>query len=194
MMRYTSVLIATVMLLGVLACDPENRITEPPPTPVFKPLTTREAVLHNLQTAYNQRNITRFEEILDNGFTFFLSEADVISGGLPVQWDRSQEVDVTTHLFSRDEDPQGRWPLCTSVQMDVLFENGVQWLDVVPPSAPSETWSTTTVFYDFQIEVKPDTKFIPVPGAKAQFFVRNAGTDTNPKWQLVEWRDLGAGN
>ena len=160
-----------------------------PPEP-YRDLTQRVDVLFNLQKAYNDRNITKYEEILDQGFVFFLSDGDV-NGGLPVQWDRGQEVSANTNLFSRVEDTQGRWPLCLSIQMDVQFEQGVTWVEVIPDAAPNELWYTTTCFYDFQIEVKPDTKFIPYPGAKAQFTVRNAGTDASPKWQLVEWRDLG---
>jgi hypothetical protein len=159
----------------------------------YQPLTTKVAVLNNLEVAYNQRKILEYEKILDLGFTFFLSEGDV-NGGLPVQWDRGEEISANTNLFSRDEDPQGRWPLCTSIQMNVIFDPAsIQWVEVIPDAAPDETWYTTTLFYEFQIDVKPDTQFIPIPGAKAQFTVRNAGTESNPKWQLIEWRDLGAG-
>ena len=156
----------------------------------YMPLTTKVAVLNNLEVAYNQRKIQEYEKILDNGFTFFLSEGDV-NGGLPVQWDRSTEIEANTNLFSETSDPQGRWPLCTSIQMDVKFDDPLIWTEI---PGPGETWYTTTVFYEFQIEVEPDTNFLPVPGAKAQFIVRNAGTDDAPQWQLLEWRDLGAGN
>jgi hypothetical protein len=50
------------------------------------------------------------------------------------------------------------------------------------------------VFYDFSIEVEPDTKYIPFAGAKAQFTVRNAGTEANKNFKLVEFRDLGSSN
>jgi hypothetical protein len=78
--------------------------------------------------------------------------------------------------------------------MDLLWEDGVEWVEVIPESAPDETWYTTTVFYDFTIEVAPDTKYIPYAGAKGQFTVRNAGTDESPNYKLVEFRDLGASN
>ena len=196
MWKKTSLLCAFVVLAVMTSScifDPIKDDGKVPPSEPYKNLKNKSDVLFNLQKSYNERNITRYDQILDNGFTFFLSDADV-NNGFPVQWDRSEELIANTNLFSRDADSQGRWPLCTSIQMDVQFEGNLQWLEVIPDAAPNETWSTATLFYDFQIEVLPDTKFIPVPGAKAQFTVRNAGTDTDPKWQLVEWRDLGAGN
>jgi hypothetical protein len=77
--------------------------------------------------------------------------------------------------------------------VDVKFEMGVQWVEVLPSSAPTETWFTTTVFYDFTIQFEDDITLFALPGAKAQFTVRNTGTEEAPQWRLVEWRDIGAG-
>ncbi|MDH4038545.1 MAG: hypothetical protein OEX18_13785 [Candidatus Krumholzibacteria bacterium] len=194
MWKRSSVLCAFVVLAALTSScifDPKKDDgPPPPPTGDYKDLTNRSDVLFNLQKSYNDRNMTEYERILDDNFTFFLSDGDV-NGGLPVQWGRRDELDANTNLFSRTVPPGATWPLCTSIQMDVQFEAGLQWVEVIPDAAPDETWYTTTCFYDFQIEVEPDTKYIPYPGAKAQFTVRNAGTDSNPRWQLVEWRDLG---
>jgi hypothetical protein len=82
-------------------------------------------------------------------------------------------------------------PLCRSIRMDLKYESGVQWVDVIPEDFPNETWQTTTVFYEFTIEIEPDETFIAVPGARAQFTVRNIGTVDDPLYKLVEFRDLG---
>jgi hypothetical protein len=186
----TSVVLPGLMLIAVMvACGDESDNPVVPPAPTFQALTVRSAVLNNLEVAYNQRNIVQFEKLLDVDFTFYLSGIDV-NEGLPAQWDRSVEISANTNLFSRDEDPQGRWPLCTSIQMNVIFDDTLTWIEV---PGPGETWYTTTLFYEFQIAVEPDTNFLPVPGAKAEFTVRNAGTDDAPQWQLLEWHDIGAG-
>lgn len=179
-----------VLAMLALACDdPEGPIIIPPPE--YPPLTTRTAVLHNLELAYNRRNITKLDELLDENFTFFLSEGDV-QNGLPPQWTRETELQASTHLFSRNRDTEvpPRWPLCTDIQLDLLIEANLQWIEL---PAPGETWYSTTVFYDFLIEVEPDTRFLPISGAKSQFIVRNVGTDDAPQWRLVEWHDLGSG-
>ncbi|HEX5131278.1 MAG TPA: hypothetical protein VFX92_02195 [Candidatus Krumholzibacteria bacterium] len=156
-----------------------------------KDLTTRENVLNNIECAYNERNIAEYDQLLDPGFVFFLADGDV-NGGLPVSWDRTTEIGANRCLF--DWVGCQNKPLATSMQMDLLFENSLQWVSVIPSSAPDETWYTTTVFYNFQVEVQPDTKYYSYAGAKTQFTVRNAGTDEAPQWKLAEMRDLGAYN
>ena len=65
------------------------------------------------------------------------------------------------------------------------------WVEVTPPNS-DETWYTATLYMDFKVDVEGDLTYISNPGTKAQFTVRNAGTDLAPHWQLVEMRDLGA--
>jgi hypothetical protein len=191
----SAVLAAMLAMAAGIACE---GTTDPPPPPAAKPwpsLSAKEDVLNTVQRAYNERNSGRYESILDPGFIFFLSDGDV-NNGLPLQWDRGIEVTLTQHLFSKTQ--VGDLPLVKSIEMDVQYENGVQWVEVPnPPAAPAETWYTTTAFYYFQIKVEQpgggeNITYLPDPNAKAQFTVRNAGTDESPKWQLVEMRDLGA--
>jgi hypothetical protein len=192
-----TVLVALVALTASCIFDPKTDPGDtPPPADPWPKLTTREAVLYTLQRSYNERKIDHYEAILDQGFNFFLSDGDV-NNGLPVQWDRGTEVGATRNLFSKTK--VGDLPLVKSIEMDVQYENGVlQWIQVIPASAPDEVWYTGTAFYLFQITVEEpgateDKLYIPYPLSKAQFTVRNAGTDAEPKWQLVEFRDLGAG-
>jgi hypothetical protein len=167
----------------------------PPPAQKYEDLTERWHVLNNLELAYNQRKISRYDEVLDQDFTFFLSTGDV-GGGLPDSWDRQTEMNANTNLFTKDPPPPAPIPRCKSIKMDVQWEKpntvepNLAWVEVSPPGL-SETWYTTTVFYDFAIDVEPDVTYISNPGSKAQFTVRNAGTADDPHWQLVEFRDLG---
>jgi len=75
----------------------------------------------------------------------------------------------------------------------LVFEpDDLAWVEVQPEDFPTETWYATTVFYTFTFEMEPNTTYIAQNGAKAQFTVRNTGTDQNPHWELVEFRDLGS--
>jgi hypothetical protein len=56
-------------------------------------------------------------------------------------------------------------------------------------SAPDEAWHTITLFNEYLFDFEQDT-FISDTGAKIQLTVRNAGTEAEPSWKLVEWRDL----
>ena len=186
---FVSVLIAAAALL--IACEEEEVVGGCDPCPfvkTFQPLTEREHVLNNLELSYNERRANEFGKLLDNDFTFFFSPGDV-GGNIPDQWGRVDELAVASRLFDlRLDDPN--YPTCSSIRVDLMFESGVQWLDIPSPDVVGETWSTTTVYYQGTFEMKPDMTYIMLPDARAQFAVRNVGTDVAPQWRLVEWRDL----
>ncbi|HEX5131279.1 MAG TPA: hypothetical protein VFX92_02200 [Candidatus Krumholzibacteria bacterium] len=194
MRNKTSFLFVIALLAAVMSScifDPAEKKNEGGgPVESFLPLNEKVNVLSNLQLAYNRRIITEYDKLLDLEFVFFLADGDV-GGGLPVSWDRTTEIGTNKCLFDRVGCP-GK-PVASSVTMELMNLNQIQWTKLIPASAPDEEWQTTTVFYNFQIEIG-DTKYVPYAGAKAQFTVRNVGTDSQPKWQLVEWRDLGASN
>jgi hypothetical protein len=181
-----------VVVAAVSSCifDPDPAPDPVEPKEEFKPLTKKENVLNNIQVSYNKRRIDKYDELLDVNFTFFLSTGDV-GGGLPESWGRAEEIQYNTSLFDPNYTGENR---CKRISMDLQFETGVQWVEVVPPNFPEEVWYTTTVFYDFRFEMEPDNTYISVPGSKAQFTVRNTGTVDAPLWKLVEMRDLGEAN
>ena len=154
----------------------------------FTPLTSKSAVLDNLESAWNQRFPDQVDELLDDNFAFYFSPGDV-GGNIPEQWDRATELATSTALFISNTTPT-TGPVCISVQVDIQSTNP-QWIAVVPEVAPEETWYTTTLVYSFTFEMDPGQTYSSAQGAKAQFTVRNAGTDGAPDWRLVEWRDLG---
>jgi hypothetical protein len=184
--------IAVLTLAFTGACGDDDCNCDPTgPQQGYRNLQDRSDVLHNFQLAYNERNLTRYEELLDASFIFYLSDAEV-GGSLPQQWERNEEVLIHDRLFSANGIPP--YPHTESVQMDLDFEDGVAWEDTIPGSAPGETWQMTTVFYDLVVEVEPDTKYISFAGATVQIIIRNAGTSQTPRWQMVILRDLGAAN
>lgn len=181
--------ILALTVTGVTSCifDPDTKTPPVVPDNPIKDLTHKEDVIYNMETAYNTRRIDVYDGVLDDNFTFFLSPGDV-GGGLPEQWDRTVEKDVNQKLFDKNNTTLP----CQSIFMDIRAEEGVSWTQFNPASAPSETWYSTTLFYDFKIQIDPNT-YIPLPGAKAVFTVRDAGPHGKyaHHWQLVEFRDLG---
>jgi hypothetical protein len=156
------------------------------PPPQFKDLTKRENVITNVEAAYNARRLDKYDQALDVDFTFFLSTGD-INNGLPNQWDRATEILYNSRLFDKN---YATLP-CQSIYMNIKTEDGITWTEIIPQSAPTEKWySTQGIYYDFKFEISPNT-YIPLAGSRAIFTVRNAGTDAEPHWQLVEFRDLG---
>jgi hypothetical protein len=190
--RNLSVLWLIVLVMSTSSCflNPDEKKGDVPPPELknFLPLTTKEAVLNNLELAYSKHNVTAYNQLLDDDFTFFLSPGDV-GGNIPEQWDRTEELRVATLLFDFTLE-QPPYPTCFSIRMDLKFESGVQWVDVYPEAFPTETWQMTTIYYEFDIKMKPDLTYIAVPGSQARLTVRNTGTEADPVWKLVEWQDL----
>jgi hypothetical protein len=160
-------------------------------TQAFQALTTREAVLHNLELAWSKRNADKIDELLDDDFAFYLSQSDV-HNGLPPVWDRATEMAATADLLTSNTAPAPSGPVCSRVSADIRFDDDLIWTEVpIPAAASGEVWYSTTVFYTFTFEMEPDDTYIAVPGAEAEFVVRRVATERGDRWRLVEWRDIG---
>lgn len=157
----------------------------------FQPLTSRTAVLHNIEFAWNQRSSAKVDELLDDNFTFFFSPGDV-GGEIPEQWGRADELATTTALFTSNA-VSTTGPVCTSVRVDLQFQpSTLTWVEIIPEESPNEVWYSATVFYSAVFEMEPNTTYIMAGGSKAQFTVREVLVGSETEWRLVEWRDLGS--
>ncbi len=184
--------IALLSLVLVPACEDDPARPQPAENNAVRmALTSRQAVLNNIEVAYNKRQALVYDELLDEQFTFFFSTGDV-GGGLPVQWDRLDEMSATTALFSSNKQSVPPANLvCLRIALDISIDN-LQWDPIVPDQFPTETWYSATCVYAFRFDFEDDRSYSNETGTKAQFVVRNVGTDENPQWRLVEMRDLGA--
>ena len=158
--------------------------------------TQKWHVLNNIEYAYANRSsgYQVYEELLDDDFVFFFAPGD-IGGEIPEQWYRPEELSTTQGLFLSNSGTVNG-PVCRSMRLDLQYNKDTQpWVEVVPEDFPDETWYTTTVYYTFTFEMEPDLTLIAVPGAKAQFTVRDADPDpTKERWVLREFRDLAGNN
>ncbi len=184
-----------LVLLGAIACEDDPTYPSTPSSgSVRENLSQRWHVLNNIEYAYKTRRTDIYDELLNASFIFYFSPGDV-NGGSPVTFDRSEEINATGRLFQSNEQTQNPPPdpVCRSIRLDLVFEpDDLEWVEVQPEDFPTETWYSTTVFYTFTFEFEPNTTYIAQNGAKAQFTVRNTGTEQNPHWELVEFRDLGS--
>ena len=181
---FTLLLVAVVALV---ACGDDNPVGHNPPPPDFPEISQKALVLNNFEQAYNKRRIDKYEQLLDENFTFYLAASDV-GGNVPASWDRAVEISANANLLASD--PPGDLPRVTGILMDLRWEESLAWFEMVTPS--DEKWYRATVVYAFQFEVEPDVAYINGLGSRAMFTVRNAGTDEAPQWRLVEMRDLGS--
>ncbi len=179
-------LILLAALAFVASCSEDDPVDPGDSISTYQPLTTREAVLNNIELAWTDRESGRIDELLDAGFVFFLSARDVAQG-LPAYWSRADELQATTSLFNSSTGTTGL--VLSSLHFDIQFDE-VEWHPIHPPSAPTETWYTTTVPYTFTIVTEQGDRYIQPPGAEAQFTVREVDAGGSREWRLLEWRDF----
>jgi hypothetical protein len=171
------------------ACDDDPTTPAPAGQPTLLPLTTREAVLNNIEYAYNARQIDPIDALLDDNFTFFFSPGDV-GGSIPEQWSRIDEYEATRDLFISNVQPVPVGPVCESIHVDV-GTGGIRWIAIIPEGYPDETWYIARASYAFTFEMEPDLTYLTAPGDSAYFVVRQVEVGNKKEWRLIEWRDLG---
>lgn len=191
--KYGALLAAVMLVASLSAClldpkPPEKQETPPPQTYEFKDLTQKDHVLNNLVAAYVQRDILEYRRIIDPAlYQFFFSDGDV-SNGLPADgWDKTQDDAATANLLNRNNPNPNR---VLSITLDVAQKNLV-WIETAADPPLNETWWSVTTTYSFQIRTANDFTYLTNGSPQAQFIVRNVGTDTDPQWRLVRWRDIG---
>ena len=144
-------LMLIVLVAATASClfDPEEKppTDDPPNNQKFENLSQQWHVLNNIELAYSKRRLDKYDQLLDNDFTFFLFSGDV-GGDVPESWDRDTEVSANENLFSTEQPPA---PLkrCLGIRMNIQWEDNegkpnLAWIELTPPNS-SETWYTTTV-------------------------------------------------
>ena len=191
---------AIILAFGFLsfnACilDPkEEPKKEIPPGAPFKSLSAdgpRDNVLFNLQKAYVEIHIDRYDQLLDEKFVFHFSQADFKNGQVSVeQWDRASETASTANIFNRSFSKPGVDPI-SKIDLTLTYTEGDNsWNQVTPEDQqayPNETWYEKTVTYDLVATSGP----IDYTGLniQASFIVRAAEIEGVEIWRIISWRD-----
>jgi hypothetical protein len=155
------------------------------PQVVYKDLTQKDDVLHNLELAYNERDMKEYERLLDDAFIFIFSPEDFSKGDTPQQWDRDAEVGSNTKILDRNLDGDLR-VISIDLSLDYPADNWAEQPE--NEDHPGESWYTNTVDYDLIVKTADDWQHRALD-LKAEFTIRWAGTPEDGYWRIVLWRD-----
>ena len=196
-MRNTWLLPVLVMLVAapMFSCNHDDPFVDPPPKSGYKPLNgPRDNVLFNLQKIYNERDIDRYDELLDDNFVFYFSGYDV-EGGLVVNpiWSRASDFCATKNMFDPNFSKPDVGPV-GNIQLALSYPTGDdKWTPITPPenhvTYAGETWYEKVVTYCLTVTAG-DQQFIGCD-LNASIVVRKATVEGFPNtiWRIVVWRD-----
>jgi hypothetical protein len=185
-------LVLILVLPFVYSCgddDSVNGIVDPPDPDPYRSLTVRDNVLFNLEKCWNERNIERFDELLDSNFVFVFSAADVKNGDvLAADWDRAAEMSAAANMFDPNYVSSIRDPV-SSINLTLTYGEGENfWAPFLPDEEefPGETWFSKSFRYRLTVETG-DYTYVG-DNILASVTLRQApggGGD----WRIVSWRD-----
>ena len=189
--RSILILLSLIVVAGMTtSCilDPKEQKKDDDDKPKvdFKDLTEMDHVLFNLELAYNESRMDEYDKLLDENFTFILSEADYNSGEVDVQqWDRDREVSVNTQILNPNLPGDLR---VISIDLSLDYPAG-NWTEL-PESQehPGESWYSKVVDYDL-IVITADEWEHRALGLQAQFTIRWAQYPEGEHWRIILWRD-----
>jgi len=125
-----------------------NTTTVVEPPVVHKPLTSPENVFYELDYAMNQKDIERFEDLLDDAYWFFApSDIDTLA----YAWDKTEDVTLTGRAFEYFD----------KIEYE-LMETGAHWIEYGINVAPEGTMDPSDEHPDENWEVfrRPVTMYL----------------------------------
>ncbi len=168
--------------------DSDDNIVIPDPD-AYRALTVRDNVLFNLSKAWNERNLVRYDELLDDVFVFHFSNADVKNGDVMIsEWDRPAEMAAVGNMFDPEFVKPGQSAV-SSINLTLTYTEGEdswQELDPDPQEYPGETWYSKVFRYRLTLEAG----YFTYVGDNLQALVTVRRPDgEGGSWRIVSWND-----
>ncbi len=126
---------------------------------------TIEGYFTNFRNAYELRDMSLYESLIDSSFVFIYTDFDT---GIEREWGFGQELESTRRLFENTVEVQLQWKQIISRQE---FDNGVRAVAV----------------RGFNLAVGLDTGEVFRGDGNVNFLLARA--DTTLGWRLIRWRD-----
>jgi hypothetical protein len=196
MKRIAALALAGVIAFGLNSCilNPDENPPPDKPPSQYKCLEVtcpRDNVLINLQSAYNDRNIKRYDELLDADFIFYFSAADIQNGVVNAEyWSRAAEINANKNMFDPNYSNPAQEPV-QDIDLSLVYPAGDdQWtqVDADPVKYPGEKWHRKIVTYNLTVQLSGDFQYQGL-NKQAEFTVRAATVESKQVWRIVVWRD-----
>jgi len=115
-------------------------------------------VLINLKSAYNDRNISRYDELLDDDFVFYFSSEDVLNGTVEY-WSRAAEINANKNMFDPNYSNPNQEPV-QDIDLSLTYPQGGRSVDPDHTrrsgEVRGETWHQKIVVYNLTVQLPGD--------------------------------------
>jgi hypothetical protein len=152
----------------------------------YREPTSPENLIHNLQEAYDRKEIEPYADILATDFVFKFQEIDVTELNID-QWNRDQDSTGTAALFGT--------PLVGDIRIDLIHgpsEVSTETFPLVEGEVRTIRINPTQLEVDQIGGDQAGTTFQVTGDIQDMFFRRGnaAAAEDTTRWFLFEWRDL----
>jgi hypothetical protein len=187
-------LLVLLLALPIFSCSGDDNPTKPKESP-YKTLFAdgpRDNVLNNLEQAYNDRNLNRYDELLDADFVFYFSAADVQNGTVSApHWSRAAEIMANRNMFDPNYSNPNQEPV-KDIDLSLVYPAGDdEWTPVAPEDQVnygSETWYQKIVTYNLTVQLPGNFQLVGL-NKQAAIVLRAATEESKDYWRIVVWRD-----
>lgn len=190
-MRFPRILPA-ILCLAASGCGGSGPTAPSEPPLVNSP----DEVVQALTTAWNTRDADALADLLSDGFTFHVSEADRDSAGVPESWDKETDLVAAANLFGGevgvgpDGTPQPAADPRFSFGLTVTPED--EW---TMQDAPPNEGTVARTYRNVMTVQYEDLNLDFITGRQTFFVAEEAGADGSGspvrRYRLRAWRDLG---
>ena len=182
-MKTQTIFLLVVIAIALAGCSADKTSPAGPQILTdFRSLEAKDDVLHNLEQAYNKRNLEQYERLFDKSgvFRFYFSPNDVKDGLVKSsEWDLDAELRATGAMFDGAD----------AINLHVFYiEDETEWQAFVPSTHPGETWYDRAFEYILEVRVG-DTTYSQRATVVGLLTIRQVRVNGRDIWQIVAWRD-----
>ncbi|MFH1845897.1 MAG: hypothetical protein ABIF77_22160 [bacterium] len=177
--RWAFLTVGMLLVLGSAGCifSPDDDPQPPPPTPppsyIFP--DTEAKLLANFRESYSKLDIDEYRNILHTNYRFFFQDHDITTLGLlSDHYNRDDELDATTNMFSGEPKPNpgaippepDPIPAISNIEFSLLDPVGT-WGPSFHPDFPN----ARRALYTIELSItRPGAKTIVISG-RQEFYV-----------------------
>ncbi len=182
------ILLAGLLCLAIfLSCDDDIPTAPPPIKIVYPNLEEKDEIFEYLSLAYNHRNYSRYEKLLDDNFNFRFGDDDYNSGRTDRDWNRTAELTSASRLLGGYVHPA--YGAVAQIKLSIQPQGQI-WTEIPKSDLPytGETWYQKSIIY--QLTATTNTG-IELRGfnINAFFIIRQSEVDGKNIWRIVQWND-----